>query len=134
MEVAAVTAASAVKVVMRRRIQKRTKNNMIMVVTCIVAFFALPLFLMYVDGDTTKRFGMTEFLVLIFWPIAGVGIGAYYAMAVKKFQKWIIYPILTVLFLIITNIICPQVNFGLSFLCLVFELAGFGMIYFWSKM
>ena len=35
--------------------------------------------------------------------------------------------------ILILNLILPQLPFFLSFLCIIFEGAGYGMIHFWSK-
>lgn len=119
---------------MGRHLQKKTKSNIWMAVLCICCFLVFPLLMMYFDGEPREGFGMAEFLVLVFWPMAGVGISTFYAIAVENGKRWMLVPVITVFCLVSVNLLMPEVSFGLSFLCLIFEGAGYGMIYFWRKM
>ena len=113
---------------------KKTKNHILVSVLCVLCFLVFPLLLLNFCGEFSDEFGMSDFLVLIFWPAAGVGISAFYAIVVKNKRIWLLVPLITVVCLILVNLIMPELSFVLSFLCLIFEAAGYGMIYFWAKL
>lgn len=130
---AAAAVWTAVEGQMRKGIEKKVKISILMVFACILCFFAVPLLMINIDGNSEAAFGMAEFFSLIFWPTAGTGISVWYAIFVKDRKYLAILPGLTTICLVAVNLTASEFPFFLSFLCLVFEAAGYGMIHFWSK-
>lgn len=118
---------------MKRHIEKKTKNSILAVILCVMCFFVLPLIMMQFGGEIEGRFGMAEFLEFVFWPMAGMGISAFYAAAVKNKKNWMLLPACTIVSLAGVNILTEGISFWISLLCLIFEAVWYEVIDFWRK-
>lgn len=118
---------------MRQQTKKKVRNHILMVVGQLLAFLVIPWYLLSLDFTLTEKFGAEQFVIFILWPSAGVILSALYALAVKNEKIWLVIPGLTVCCLLLVHVLHPEISLLLSMICLIFEVMGYGMIYFWRK-
>lgn len=118
---------------MKKHIKKKIKNNIFMVGLSLLCFLVIPVILMQFEDGGDEWFGMEEFLKFVFWPMAGMGISAFYAISVKNKKDWILVPICTVICFGIMTIMEKNISFWGIFICLIFEIIWHKIISFWKK-
>jgi len=111
--------------------KRRKKYKIILALGSIICFLLVPFIMIKTEVKADPSFGMVQFFSLIFWPMAGLTLSVFCAMKVPEWRMILLG--MTAVWILILNLILPQLPFFLSFLCIIFEGAGYGMIHFWSK-
>ena len=111
--------------------KRRKKYKIILALGSIICFLLVPFIMIKTEVKADPSFGMVQFFSLIFWPMAGLTLSIFCAMKVPEWRMILLG--MTAVWILILNLILPQLPFFLSFLCIIFEGAGYGMIHFWSK-
>lgn len=118
---------------MKKRIEKRIKNNIFMAGLCLICFFVIPMVFMQFEDRGEGWFGMVEFLEFVFWPMAGMAISAFYAILVKNKKTWVLVPICTIICFGAVKFLKKEIPFWGILICLVFEVIWYKVICFWKK-
>lgn len=118
---------------MKKHIKKKIKNNIFMVGLCLICFLVIPVILMQFEDGGEGWFGMEEFLEFVFWPMAGMGISAFYAISVKNKKGWILVPVCTIICFGVMKIVEDKISFWGILICLIFEVMWYKVISFWRK-
>jgi len=120
---------------MKRSVERRKGTDSIFaVVLCVICFFVIPVIGMQFERETDGWFGMAEFFEFVFWPMAGMGISAFYAAQVKRKEVWMLVPVCTAVCLAGINILEERTSWVFSFVCLIFEVIWYEVISFWGRM
>jgi hypothetical protein len=119
---------------MIKRFWRKKKLHILVAAACLLIFAVVPLLLLWRYGADRGELAMGDFLALIFWPGAGTALSAFYAWSVRENKIWLLVPCITILGIGLCNLVVPKLHFFRSLLCLLFELAGYGMIHFWLKL
>lgn len=118
---------------MKGHVGKKIRDSILVIVLCVMCFFVIPLIGMKFEAETESGFGMAEFFEFVFWPIAGMGVSAFYATAVKRREIWMLVPMCTVICLVGANVLKEGFSVWGSGICLIFEVVWYKVIGFWRK-
>lgn len=118
---------------MKGRVGKQIRDSILVIVLCVMCFFVIPLIGMKFEVKAESGFGVAEFFEFVFWPMAGMGISAFYAAAMKRKEIWMLVPVCTTVCLVGVNVLEQGFSAWGSGICLIFEVVWYKVIGFWRK-
>lgn len=114
-----------------RSIVKKNKFLIFLLSACSICFIILPLVCI---NTSRQEENMLVFLFqMVIWPAAGAGLAFFATLKVKKKKEGMVLPGMTIAGILLTHVFCPSVSILTILHCLLFEAAGYGMVYFWGK-